>query len=53
MWTSLVNELYCQSSPPVGGCRVNRPAVTTGTEERITVGAVGMRVGPDPGESGL
>ncbi len=53
MWTSLVNELYCQSYPLVGGCRLNRPAVVAGTEERITVGALGVRLGADPGESGL
>jgi hypothetical protein len=53
MWTSMVNDLYCQSYPLVGGCRVNRPAVTTGSDERPTVGALGVRLGPDPGESGL
>ena len=53
MWTSLVNDLYCQSYPLVGGCRVNRPAATPGSEERPTVGALGIRLGPDPGEPGL
>ena len=42
-----------RSYPTADGCRVDRPAVIVGTEERLTVGAVGVRVGPDPLESGL
>jgi len=38
MWVKKKNSAYCQSTPAVGGCLVNRPSASTG--ERVTIDAL-------------
>jgi phosphodiester glycosidase len=47
LWVHKRNSAYCESSPPVGGCLVNRPSPSTG--ERVTIEGLTVLAGRDPG----
>jgi len=46
MWVKRKRPAYCQSSPGVGGCLVNKPSASFG--ERVTINGLTLLGQPDP-----
>jgi hypothetical protein len=45
MWIKRRRDAYCQSTPGVGGCLVNRPSASFG--ERVTISGLSLLADPD------